>query len=104
MKFCSVIILCENKKEAKKIAKALLESRLAACANIIGGVESMFRWEGKIQSASEVLLLLKTRDACVPDLMKMVEELHSYDCPVMEVLEIKDGNADFLRWLDRETK
>jgi|SRR5690606_6062964 len=104
MKFCSVFIPCKDKKEAKKIAKSLLEDRLAACVNIIQGVESMFRWEGKIQTAAEVLLILKTREACIPDLMKMVEELHSYDCPVVEVLEIKDGNVDFLQWLDRETK
>lgn len=104
MKFCSIFIPCATKKEAKKISKVLLESKLVACANIIGGMESMFRWEGNIESSKEVLLILKTRGSCVPDLMKKVEELHSYDCPVMEVLEIKDGNVDFLQWLDRETK
>jgi periplasmic divalent cation tolerance protein len=102
MKFCSIFIPCATKIEAKKISKVLLESQLVACSNIISGVESMFRWEGKIESSKEVLLILKTRGACVPDITKKVEELHSYDCPVVEVLEIKDGNADFLEWITRE--
>ncbi|MGE3278926.1 MAG: divalent-cation tolerance protein CutA [Candidatus Altimarinota bacterium] len=100
MKYCSIFIPCKDKKEALKIAKALLEERLVVCANMIPGVESMFWWEGTIQKASEVLLLMKTKHSLVSKVMKRVKALHSYECPVMEVFEMKDGNPEFLQWIE----
>jgi len=102
MKFCSVFIPCKNSREAKKIAKHLLESHLVACANILPGMESMFLWNGKIERASEVLLMLKSKQSCLKKLKEQAKKLHSYECPVIEMLEIKDGNQEFFSWMDRE--
>lgn len=99
-----IYITVSSKTEARKIAMVLLEERLAACVNIIPQVQSMYWWEGKIQEAGEVIMIAKTRESLVQDLMDTVEELHSYDVPCIEVLDVETGATEFLRWVEEETR
>jgi periplasmic divalent cation tolerance protein len=90
-------------EEAAKIAKVLVEERLAACANIVKDIRSVFRWEGKIEDDSEALMVLKTREALFEDLEKRVRELHSYSVPEVIALPIVKGSEAYLSWLQEET-
>ena len=99
-----VYITTANQKEAHAIAKELINSRLAACANILNGTISIFHWEGKICEENEISLIIKTREDLVESLIERVKELHSYDCPCIISLPISGGNRDFLNWIDTETE
>lgn len=103
MKSIVVLITAPSAEEAAKIAKALVEERLAACANIVRDIRSVFRWEGKIEDDSEVLIVLKTREALFGDLEKRVRELHSYSVPEVIALPIVKGSEAYLKWLEEET-
>jgi periplasmic divalent cation tolerance protein len=81
----------------------LVEERLAACANIVKDIRSVFRWEGKIEDDSEALMVLKTREALFEDLEKRVRELHSYSVPEVIALPIVKGSEAYLSWLQEET-
>ena len=104
MKFSFVYVTTKDKAEAKKIGKAVVEERLAACANIIDKMESIYWWKGKLEEGSEAILILKTKEDLVPELIEKVKSLHSYDCPCIVALPITDGNKAFLDWLQSETK
>ena len=99
-----VYITVGSKTEARQIAKALLDERLAACVNIIPGVDSMFWWEGKIQEEAEVVMIAKTKASLVQDLIDTVEELHSYDVPCIEVLNVEIAGAEYESWVEEETR
>ena len=103
MTVCSCYITAGSREEALRIARALVEERLAACANLIQGVTSIYRWEGAIQQDAEVALLAKTRSDLVPRLTERVVEMHSYDCPCVVALPIEGGNQAFLDWIAAET-
>lgn len=98
-----VYITASTAEEAGKIGKALVEARLAACANIIGAIQSYYWWEGAVQQGTEAALILKTRADLVEALTAKVKELHSYDCPCVVALPIEAGNSEFLAWIDSET-
>lgn len=104
MKLNLVYITAEDKDEARAIGRELVESRLAACVNIIDGVNSFFWWDGEIQDDDEVVLIAKTKEALVPELIEKVKSLHSYECPCIVSMPILAGNADFLQWIEDETK
>jgi periplasmic divalent cation tolerance protein len=91
-----------NKAEAQKIGKALVESRLAACVNILDNMQSIYRWEEKLQEDSEVVLIAKTTDTRVPQLIDKVKSLHSYDCPCIVSLPVSGGYPPFLDWIQSE--
>jgi periplasmic divalent cation tolerance protein len=93
-----------NKAEAHTIAKALVEHRLAACVNILGNMQSIYRWEEEIQEDTEVVLIAKTTESLFPELIEKVKSLHSYDCPCIVSLPILDGYAPFLNWIHDEVK
>ncbi len=95
-----VFVTCASPREAKKIAHALVQARLAACANIVHGVRSIYRWKGKVESAAETLILLKTSRRRFPALRREVERLHSYDTPEIIALPITAGARKYLAWLD----
>lgn len=97
-----IYITTEDKSEAKKIGKVLVEERLAACVNIIDGMESMFWWEGQAQSESETILIAKTTADAVDQLTKRVNEVHSYDCPCVVALPIEGGHPEFISWIGEE--
>ncbi len=97
-----IYITTEDKAEARNIGKVLVEERLAACVNIIDGMESMFWWEGEAQSEKETILIAKTTADRLDDLTVKVKEVHSYDCPCIVALPIQGGNPDFLSWIAEE--
>ena len=99
----SVYITTESLDEALAIGKALVEERLAACANVLEGVHSIYWWQGAVQEDREALLILKTRAALVDRLIERVKALHSYDCPCVVALPIEAGNPDYLAWVEKET-
>ena len=90
-------------EEAKKISTTLLKRRQAACVNIVPGVNSHFWWQDKLDTAEESLLVVKTRENLLPDLIKSVKKLHSNNVPEIIALPIVGGNPDYLNWLDSET-
>jgi periplasmic divalent cation tolerance protein len=98
-----IYITTKDKAEAERIGRALLEERLVACINIIDPMSSLYWWDGKIESASESLLIAKTRVALVERVIAAVKERHSYECPCVVSLPIQTGNPDFLAWIARET-
>ena len=99
-----VYVTCESKAQAREIGQTLVGNRLAACANILPGMESIYWWEGKLESAKEVVLILKSRAALLDTLTASVRQLHSYDVPCVVALPIEGGNPDYLRWIHQETE
>jgi periplasmic divalent cation tolerance protein len=99
-----VLTTAGSQEEARTIAHALLERRLAACVNIVSSLESIYRWEGKVDSAQESLLIIKTTEAAFPEVRKALVELHSYDLPECLMLAIEDGSAEYLRWIGQSVQ
>jgi periplasmic divalent cation tolerance protein len=94
-----VLVTAKDKKEAGKIAKGLLEAKLIACANIVEGVQSLFWWQGKIDSSKEVYLILKTKKILFKKVAVKVKSLHSYQTPEIIALPIVGGSEDYLHWI-----
>jgi periplasmic divalent cation tolerance protein len=95
-----VLVTCGSRKEGRRIARALVEARLAACVNVVQTpVESIYRWKGNVESAKEVLLVVKSSRARFAALEKAVKRLHSYDVPEIIALPIEKGSRDYLGWL-----
>jgi periplasmic divalent cation tolerance protein len=95
-----VLVTCGSAKEAWKIAHALVEEKLAACVNILQApVLSVYRWKGKVETAKEVLLLIKTTRRRFAALQLAIHSLHSYDTPEIIALLIEDGSRDYLAWI-----
>lgn len=97
-----VCCTCANAVEAKRIATTLIEERLAACINIFPSICSIYRWEGKVESAEEWLLLIKSAEPYFPRLRDRITELHSYDTPEIIVLPIIAGSEKYLSWLKEQ--
>jgi len=95
-----VLITAGSEDEARKIARLLVKEKKAACVNIVPGVDSLFRWKGKINSARETLLLVKTRAPLLSEIIGLVKEAHSYEVPEIIALPITGGSEDYLQWLD----
>ena len=100
MDYCVVLVTVSSESEAKTIARALVEERLAACVNIIPGLTSIYRWEEKICEDREFLLVIKTQGQKVAALRERIEHLHSYAVPEVIALPIAEGSARYLEWLD----
>lgn len=94
-----VFVTASSDKEAGRIGRGVVEAKLAACANILPGIRSIFRWQGKISEEKETLLILKSREALFSDLAKAVKALHSYQVPEIIALPIKQGWPDYLQWI-----
>ena len=97
--FQIVLSTCADREEAERIAHRLVEQQLAACVNILPGVQSIYRWQGSIESAAEVLLLIKTRSAHCPAVQSTIASLHSYEVPELLVLPVSGGSEAYLAWL-----
>jgi periplasmic divalent cation tolerance protein len=98
-----VYVTAPSLAEAESLARLAVESRLAACANILPGMRSLYWWRGRLERGDETVLLLKTTDALAPALTEALVRAHSYDCPCVVTLPISGGNPDFLKWIDDET-
>jgi periplasmic divalent cation tolerance protein len=96
-----VLVTCGSLKEARRIATGVVQARLAACVNIgTAPVESVYRWKGKVETAREFLLVIKTTASRLGALEKEVKRLHSYDVPGFVVLEIAAGAKEYLQWVE----
>ena len=102
--FIVVFVTCGSEDEGLKIARALVEEKLAACANMVSPLRSIYRWEGKICDEKEWLLLIKTRQSRFEDLAKRVKALHSYSVPEIIALPITEGSPAYLNWISENTK
>jgi periplasmic divalent cation tolerance protein len=98
--YAVVFVTAPDLKIARKLAKRALKARLAACANIITGMESHYWWQGKIESGKEVLMIFKTTRANLEELQALVKAKHPYDTPEFLVLPVVGGSAKYLRWID----
>mgnify|MGYP001171629551 CR=1 FL=1 len=103
MTFCIIYVTASSEDEAEKIAFTVIEENLAACANIMGPMISIFSWKGDLKREKEVSMLLKTSESKVALLTERITTLHSYDCPCVVAWPISYGNSDFLEWLKTET-
>ena len=102
--FIVVFVTCGSEEEALKIARALVEEKLAACANMVSPLRSIYRWEGKIWDEKEWLLIIKTQRSKFEDLAKRVKALHSYSVPEIIALPITEGSPAYLNWIEENTK
>ncbi len=94
-----VLTTAGSEEEARKIARALVERRLAACVNIVPQIESIYRWEGKVEEAQEWLLVIKTTGAAFDRVRDAIKELHSYEVPECICISIENGSPDYLKWI-----
>jgi periplasmic divalent cation tolerance protein len=92
-------VTAANEDEARRIARALVEERLAACVNILGRIESVYRWEGEVRSSAEVAFVAKTTEECFDALAARIRELQGYELPCIVAAPLVRGDAAFLDWL-----
>lgn len=103
MEFVFAYITAGSRDEARRIGRALVEERLAACANIFDGMTSIYRWQDAIEEATETVLIAKTRAELFDRLTARVRKLHSYEVPCVVELRVGRGNPAYLDWLRDET-
>lgn len=99
-----VLTTASSEDEAKKLAHALVERRLAACVNIVPQITSVYRWQDKVENASEWLLLIKTTHRAFSKVRDAIHELHSYEVPECVLLEIAEGSPQYLAWIAENTE
>jgi periplasmic divalent cation tolerance protein len=97
-----IFVTCSSEPEAHRIADKLLAGRKAACVNIVPRVDSSYRWKGKLESAHESLLIIKTKTSLLSEVVDTVKTAHSYEVPEIIALPIIGGNHDYLKWIDEE--
>jgi periplasmic divalent cation tolerance protein len=97
--FQIIISTCADREQAERIAQRLLELHLAGCVNILPGVQSIYRWQGRIESAAEVLMLIKTSTPLIDEVQSTIAGLHSYEVPEFLVLSVSGGSEAYLAWL-----
>lgn len=98
--FLIVLSTVKNRAEAKKISEALVSEKLAACVNKLPSVSSVYRWRGKVERSSEVMLIIKTSSKNLDKLMARIKELHSYEVPEILALKVYRSLPQYLRWID----
>ncbi|HID80577.1 MAG TPA: divalent-cation tolerance protein CutA [Ignisphaera sp.] len=99
-----VLVTAPHREEAEKIARKLLDERVAACVNIVEGIKSLFWWQGKVDEANEVLMVIKTRLDLFEKVIEYIKSLHSYTVPEIIALPIVAGNTEYLKWIDEVVK
>jgi len=103
VKAIEVHITAPDRVQARAMAQALVEERLAACVNLVGGVQSIYRWQGAVEESEEVLCLVKTRRELLPALTARVRAVHPYDVPEILAFEVAEGSPAYLAWLEEST-
>jgi periplasmic divalent cation tolerance protein len=101
--FLVVLVTAGSADDAQRIGRALVDERLAGCANVVGPIRSIYRWQDAVEEADEYLLVLKARAADLPALDARVRALHSYDVPEVLALPVAAGSKDYLEWLAAAT-
>jgi len=101
--FSVILVTTKDALEAKKIAKILIEEKLAACVNIVPKIESIYSWEDKIVEDNESLMIIKTKQTLFEKLAQKIKEIHSYSVPEIIALPIEAGSAEYLNWLKDNT-
>jgi periplasmic divalent cation tolerance protein len=96
-----VLSTCESAQEAEKLARQLVERRLAACVNIVPGVRSIHRWQGKVEDEAEWLLVIKSKRELFEALALELQKIHTYQVPEVVALQIVEGSEAYLDWLDK---
>lgn len=96
-------ITAPNRDDALRIGRTLVEERLVACVNVLDGMRSVYRWQGKVEEAQEAVLIAKTRSELVEQVTARVQELHTYDCPCVVSWNLEAGNPAYLDWIRDET-
>lgn len=100
-----VMVTCGSPAEARKIARAVVEARLAACANVMASpVQSIYRWKGKVETAKEVLVLMKSTRRRFSALERQIRRMHSYDTPEIIAVAIVEGSQAYLRWIGESVR
>ena len=99
-----VLTTCGSLEEARRLAQALVERQLAACVNIVPRIESVYRWQGRVETAAEFLLVIKTTASAFAALRDALIEIHSYDVPECIEIAIEDGNVEYLAWLGESVR
>jgi periplasmic divalent cation tolerance protein len=99
-----VLSTAGSEDEARRIAQQLVKHRLAACVNVIPQIESIYRWQGRVDSSQEWLLLIKTTAELFPQVRSAIKELHSYELPECISLNIEDGSEEYLQWMESSVK
>src|SRR5580700_1896566 len=98
------LVTCSSRAEARRVARAVLAKKLAACVNIVGGLESHYWWRGKIESARECLLLIKTTRARMVGVTSAVKAVHSYEVAEVIFLPVIEGEKNYLKWVSASAK
>ncbi|MGD8395481.1 MAG: divalent-cation tolerance protein CutA [Candidatus Eiseniibacteriota bacterium] len=104
MELIAVLTTFESEPDAARVLRALVERRLIACGNILPGARSIFRWQGEVEDASEVVCILKTRRERLTELVEVLGELHPYDVPEIVALPVLGGGEPYLDWVRSETR
>jgi len=99
-----IYVAAASPDQALALARALVEARLVACANVLPGIRSVYWWDGTVQTETEAVLIAKTRADLVEQVIRKVCDLHSYSCPCVVAVPIESGNQAFLDWIATETK
>jgi periplasmic divalent cation tolerance protein len=102
--FHVVLVTTKDGAEAERIAKQLVEEKLAACVNVLPKISSTYKWKGKVVHASEALMVLKTSDKKLDQLIARVKELHSYEVPEILSLPIERGSREYIKWLEESLR
>lgn len=97
-----VYMTTKDKAEAREIGRHLVQSKIAACVNILDHMNSMYVWQGEFHDDQEAVMIAKTTEGKVPELIAAVKARHSYECPCIVALPIVDGHPDFLNWISRQ--
>jgi len=99
-----VLVTAPDAETGARIARALVEERLVACVNLLPGVRSVYRWEGRVEDEGEVLLVLKTASARLDAVAARVKDLHPYELPEVVALPVVGGSRGYLQWVERESE
>jgi periplasmic divalent cation tolerance protein len=99
-----VLTTTSSRDEAQRIARALVEAQEAACVNLVGPIESVYRWKGTVETATEWLLLIKTTAAAVESVRTRLRRLHSYELPECVEIAVEGGSSEYLAWLGDEVR
>jgi periplasmic divalent cation tolerance protein len=100
MPYVIAYVTAIDAKQARKIGEAVVREKLAACANIILSMESIYWWKGNVERGKEAALLLKTKKSLAPKLIKRVKKLHSYEVPCVDIIPVTGGNKAYFKWIE----